>query len=118
MQQDFKEELHMCDTIAGELLISFYANGIIGEVGESLIGAIRGGLLSPVQYVDSLPQRVAQLGLLIRGGIDFQFHRLQVPVGEEAFHINFLQFRYQHLLFDAINAAILSGRNPQGYRHS
>jgi subtilisin family serine protease len=113
MQQDFKEELHMCDTIAGELLISFYANGIIGEVGESLIGAIRGGLLSPVQYVDSLPQRVAQLGLLIRGGIDFQFHRLQVPVGEEAFHINFLQFRYQHLLFDAINAAILSGRNPQ-----
>jgi hypothetical protein len=94
----------MNDTIAGELLISFYAGGDVGGLGEALLREINLGQVGGVRYLEDLRTPVAQLGLPIRS-LDFEFHKLGVPIGQETFYINYLQLTYQRILVEALNRA-------------
>lgn len=89
----------MCDTIAGELLVCFHKTD---PAGAALMESIRQGRISHVRLIEDLDHRVTRAGLAMQDGIEFKFFRLQVPVGQEAFKIGYLQFSYKDAVLDAI----------------
>jgi subtilisin family serine protease len=93
----------MCDTIAGELLVSFHETDV---AAKTLIEDIRVGRIPHVRLIDDLRARFARMNLSMRRNMGFEFCRLGVPPGQEAFKINYLQFFYKH----AVLAALGSGR--------
>ncbi|QDV15597.1 Thermophilic serine proteinase precursor [Gimesia panareensis] len=89
----------MCDTIAGELLVSFHEND---AAADALIESIQLGKVSHVDIIDELGQRVTKSGLPMRRGIHFRFYLLRVPAGEEAYKVNYLQFHYKQEILRAL----------------
>lgn len=89
----------MCDIHAGELLLSFHQTD---PVGETLMGMIRGGEVSHVQWGESLEEKLAGLDLRVREDLQFRFFRVRVPEGEEHFKVNYLQFYYKALMAGAL----------------
>jgi subtilisin family serine protease len=90
----------MCDTIAGELLMCFHHTD---PAGASLREMIATNQVPHVRLVEDLGGRLARAGLPMRRGIDFLFYRLEVPVGQEDFKVNYLQFFYKAALFEALH---------------
>lgn len=95
----------MCDTIAGELLVCFHHSD---AAGHALIEKVRGSRIEHVEFVESLGDKLGSLGLKPRACIEFEFLRLRVPVGSEAFKINYLQFFYKHELLQALGNGTMS----------
>lgn len=89
----------MCDTIAGQLLVCF---DDADTAGHALIDDIRNGNIPHVSVLESLESRLARFHLKPRSSLGFRFFRLEVPPGEEAFKINYLQFFYKHAVLAAI----------------
>jgi subtilisin family serine protease len=89
----------MCDIHAGELLLSFHQTD---PVGEMLMGMIRGGEVSHVQWIESLEEKLEGLDLSVREDLQFRFVRVRVPEGEEQFKVNYLQFYYKALLIHSV----------------
>ena len=89
----------MCDTIAGELLMCFHQTD---PAGASLREMITMNQVPHVHLIEDLGGRLARAGLSMRRGIDFLFYRLEVPVGQEDFKVNYLQFFYKIAIFQAM----------------
>ena len=88
----------MCDTIAGELLLSFRNDD---PAAQDLIYRIREGQIDHVEFVDSLSEGLERDGFKVRK-TGFSFCRLRVPPADEHYKINYLQFFYQRALREAI----------------
>ena len=82
----------MCDTIAGELLLSFHKGD---PAGAALVDDIRLEKIPHVRIIEDLARRIGRIGLAIRDSIEFRFYRLSVPIGQEAYTINDLQLQYK-----------------------
>jgi hypothetical protein len=85
----------MCDTIAGELLVSFHKED---SAARSLINQILEQKIDHVRVIESLGQRLQQAEVPMRT-TPFEFYRLGVPPGDESYKIGYLQFYYKHALF-------------------
>ncbi|MEO8620863.1 MAG: S8 family serine peptidase [bacterium] len=86
----------MCDTVAGQLIISFAS---LDEAGHALIDDIKNEAIEHVSFRGSLRERFASLELKMPDDFPFEFHLVEVPAGTEAFKANYLQFFYkQHML--------------------
>jgi subtilisin family serine protease len=88
----------MCDKIAGELLLSFHKED---QAAYELIGRIEMQQVPHVEVIESLSGKLSALGLEPRADLEFEFFRLRVPVGEEEWKINYLQFFYKLEVFSA-----------------
>jgi len=88
----------MCDTIAGELLVSIHSDD---PAGRELITQIREQQIEHVSLIEDLPQRLNAEKLPMRK-MKLEFYRLGVPPGQEVFKINYLQFYYKHAVITAI----------------
>jgi subtilisin family serine protease len=87
----------MCDTVAGELLVSFHPED---PAARELINRILERQIDHVSVIEDLSQRLHHEELPLRK-LKLRFYRLGVPPGSESFKINFLQFFYKHALFKA-----------------
>jgi subtilisin family serine protease len=86
----------MCDTVAGQLIISFSSLDI---AGRALMEDIGNGSIEHVSFRDSLRDRFKSLELTMPDDFPFDFYLVDVPAGTEAFKVNYLQFFYkQHLM--------------------
>lgn len=88
----------MCDTIAGELLVSFRDED---PAGHNLLGRIMDNEIEHVTIVDNLSERLARSGMKIKH-TGFTVCRLRVPPGDESYKIGYLQAYYQHLVLRAV----------------
>jgi subtilisin family serine protease len=89
----------MCDYISGDLLICFPKVDLAAQL---LMEDIRGGLIEHVSRAESLEEKLAPLGLKPDEDIEFEFHRVKVPPGEEQWKITFLQFFYKRKLLEVL----------------
>ncbi len=89
----------MCEWIDGELIVSFPK---VDLAALSLIEDIRLGLVDGVSHVESLAEKLGNLGLQADPNIEFDFHRLRVPTGQELWKITYLQFFYKIKLVDVL----------------
>src|SRR4051794_30770452 len=94
----------MCDTVAGQLLLSMHRDD---PAGRLLIERIAEGEVSHVRLDDSLSGRLRRLGLQPREGLELEFFRLLVPEGDEIFKISYLQFFYKHALLEAFQRKLI-----------
>lgn len=83
----------MCDTVAGELILCFPK---IDLAGRNLVSLIRDGKIEHVEHVDTLENRLDKLELEPDPNLDFEFHLVRVPSGQEAWKTTYLQFFYKH----------------------
>jgi hypothetical protein len=95
----------MCDYIAGELILCFPK---VDTAAQQLMEDIRGGLIEHVSYLESLEQKLARLSLTPDDDLEFQFHRVAVPAGEEHWKVTYLQFFYKHKLLEALGTEQLT----------
>jgi subtilase family protein len=98
----------MCDTVAGELLVSFRGDD---TAGADLINQIRTEEISHITVLEDLRERIRSTELPMRD-IDLRFYRLAVTPGEEAYKIGYLQFFYKLALFKALSEHRLDGQSP------
>lgn len=82
----------MCDTVAGELILSFSKLDI---PAQNLVREIREGLIENVTHIESLEDRLRHLHLRPIEDLGFDFHRVRVPIGDEQWKITYLQFFYK-----------------------
>jgi subtilase family protein len=94
----------MCDTVAGELLLSMHRDD---PAGRLLMEQIAEGEISHVRLDDSLSGRLRRLDLRPREGLQLEFFRLLVPEGEEIFKISYLQFFYKHAMLQAFERKLI-----------
>jgi hypothetical protein len=94
----------MCETIPGELLLSFHRRDV---AAQGLVERLRGGAIEHVTFVDTLRDRLFQMGLH-QQQLELDFCRVRVPEGQEAFKINYLQFFYKHELLHALGSGQMS----------
>jgi subtilisin family serine protease len=85
----------MCDTIAGELLLSFHESD---AAGYALIEQIHSLEIPHVSVIAELKQHVADTAGSMRP-LQFNVYKLAVPEGEENYKVGYLQFFYKHALF-------------------
>jgi subtilisin family serine protease len=97
----------VCDTIPGELLISFHQADVAAKL---LMEQLQMRSISNVQVTEDLGTRLLQVGLKIRPNIEIEFHRLKVPEGEEDFSINHLQFHYKRAVINELDHGRLDRR--------
>jgi len=83
----------MCDTVAGQLIISFAS---LYDAGHALIEDIKKGAIEHVSFGESMRDRLAALELTLPDDFPFDFHLVEVPAGTEAYKTNYLQFFYKH----------------------
>ena len=88
----------MCDTIDGELLVSFHQDD---PAATDLMNQIREQRISHVTIIESLDQRLHQTELPMRE-TEYKFYRLGVPPGDEKYKIGYLQFFYKHAFVEAL----------------
>ena len=98
----------MCDTVAGEQLVSFREED---PAGADLINQIRNETISHITVLEDLEERIRRTELPMRK-IDFKFYRLGVTPGEEAYKIGYLQFFYKVALFKALSEQRLNWDSP------
>ena len=89
----------MCDTIAGELIMCFPR---IDMAARNLVSLLREKQIEHVEYLDSLENKLGKLDLETDPSLDFDFHLLRVPSGQESWKITYLQFFYKHELLKLI----------------
>jgi hypothetical protein len=90
----------MCDTISGELLVTFHKGD---AAAIQLLDDIRADKIPHVTVIESLDDRLERAHLRVRDTLEFRFYRLSVPKGEESWKINYLQFFYKMSLLDALH---------------
>lgn len=88
-----------CDYISGELILCFPK---VDLAARRLIEDIGRGDIEHVSHIESLEQKLARLGLKQDGDIEFEFHRVGVPVGEEQWKITYLQFFYKQKFLEVL----------------
>lgn len=98
----------MCDYTSGELLICFPK---VDVAAQRLMEDIRKGRIGHVSYEESLEEKLARIGLSPDEDIEFDFHRVKVPPGEEQWKITYLQFFYKHRLIEVL----ASGRGTKEF---
>ncbi len=64
------------------------------------VNMIQEGQIFHVSYVESMEERLHRLDLLPDPRLGFEFHLVKVPVGEEEWKIDYLQFYYRRILID------------------
>ena len=89
----------MCEWINGELIISFPK---ADRAASSLIEEIRHGYIDRVSYIESLVDKLRNLGLMADPSLEFEFHRVAVPPGQELWKSTYLQFFYKQKLADVL----------------
>jgi subtilisin family serine protease len=89
----------MCDYISGDLIICFPK---VDVAARRLMEDIRRGSIEHVSHEESLEQKLAKLGLSQDEDIEFEFHRVTVPPGEEQWKITYLQFFYKHKFIEVL----------------
>jgi Subtilase family len=89
------------DFICGELLLCFPK---IDPAAQQLVKDIIDGKIEHVSHIESLEQKLARLNLRPDEDLEFDFHRLSVPVGEELWKVTYLQFFYKINLIHALGA--------------
>lgn len=89
----------MCDTVAGELIVSFPR---IDMAARRLVSLLQERQIEHVEYVESLERRVARLDLKVDSNLEFDFHLLRVPLGQESWKTTYLQFFYKRELLKFI----------------
>jgi hypothetical protein len=70
-------------------------------VGTTVIQMIRDHQIEGVSYRESLGDKQHRAGLLPDSSLEFDFHLIEVPAGEEIWKIDYLQFFYKAELFKA-----------------
>jgi hypothetical protein len=89
----------MCDTVAGELILCFHRMDV---AALSLVSQLREMKIEHVEYADSLENKLATLGLNPDPELDFEFHLVRVPSGQESWKTTYLHFFYKHEMLKAI----------------
>jgi Subtilase family len=89
----------MCDTVAGELILCFSRMDV---AAQSLVSLLREGKVEHVKYADSLENKLGTLDLKPDPELDFEFHLVRVPSGQESWKTTHLQFFYKHEMLKAI----------------
>ena len=89
----------MCDTVAGELLLCFPKADV---AALNLISLIRARKIEHVEHIDSLESRLGKLKLEPDSDLDFEYHLVRVPCGEESWKTTYLQFFYKHEMLRVI----------------
>jgi hypothetical protein len=105
----------MCDYTSGELLICFPK---VDVAARRLMEDIRKGLIEHVSYEESLEEKLARIGLSPDENIEFDFHRVRVPPGEEQWKITYLQFFYKHQLIKVLASGQAAEDFLNGLRRS
>lgn len=82
----------MCDTVAGELILCFPR---IDAAAHNLVSLIRDRKIEQVEHVDSVENRLGNLKLEPDSNLDFEFHLVRVPSGQESWKTAYLQFFYK-----------------------
>jgi subtilisin family serine protease len=88
----------MCDTVAGQLIISFAK---VDSAAHQLIEDIRKETIGHVSYIESLDDRLHSLDLELPEEFPFEFHLVAVPAGSEVWKANYLQFFYRIKLLNS-----------------
>lgn len=89
----------MCDTVAGELILSFPR---IDMAARRLVSLLQERQIEHVEYIESLENRVARLELKVDADLEFDFHLIRVPLGQESWKTTYLQFFYKRELLNFI----------------
>jgi hypothetical protein len=89
----------MCDYISGELILCFPK---VDPAAQQLIEDIRRDRIEHVTHLESLAGKMARLGLRPDEEMEFDFHRVRVPIGEEHWKITYLQFFYKIKLLELL----------------
>lgn len=89
----------MCDTVAGELILSFPR---IDMAARRLLSLLQERQIEHVEYVESLDNRVERLHLKADPNLEFDFHLVRVPSGQESWKTTHLQFFYKRELLNFI----------------
>lgn len=89
----------MCDTVAGELIVSFPTRD---PAAASLIRDIRERQIDDVRYVGGLRERLDKLELKLDADFPFDYHLVEVPAGSESWKSNYLQFFYKNKLLELL----------------
>ncbi len=91
----------MCDTIPGEVLVSFHRTDSAAAV---LMERIQINRIPGVSVIENLEDRLASLHLRMRSDTtDFRFFRLEVEPHQEDYFMNHLQFIYRTTVLEAID---------------
>src|SRR5438105_3483357 len=105
----------MCDYVSGELVLSFAKTDV---AAERLISDIRQGRIEHVDYLEDLDEKLWQLELKADEDLDFKFHRVRVPSGEEQWKITYLQFFYKRHALEIIGSGKADEAFFQSFKRS
>jgi subtilisin family serine protease len=89
----------MCDTVAGELILCLPTHD---PAARSVVALIKDRAIEHVEYAGSLEQKLHSLDLKLHGDLEFEFHLVRVPSGQEAWKTTYLQFHYKRELLNAL----------------
>jgi subtilisin family serine protease len=96
----------MCDINSGQLIVWFPR---ADTAGHRVINQILEHQIEHVTYLQSLDGRLEKLGLKPDPNFPLELHLLGVPVGDEDWKANYLQFFYKHALIHEL----VSGRGKE-----
>ena len=85
----------MCQIFEGQLIVSFPK---VDPAAQRVVNQIREHQIEHVSHIESMEQKLESLNLRPEPDIEFDFHLIGVPVGQENWKANFLQFFYKHAL--------------------
>lgn len=91
----------MCDYVSGELVLCFPRADL---AAMNLVNDIREGLIEHVEHVEDLEQKLRKMELKPDEDLNFEFHRVRVPEGEEHWKVTFLHFFYKHKLLEILGS--------------
>lgn len=89
-----------CNTRAGELIIS-HAHADAAAI--DLMKLIREGRIEHVKYGESMEERLNGWEVKVEetfASFPYQLYRISVPIGQESWKANYLQFQYRQLLIE------------------
>lgn len=89
----------MCEWVAGQLIVSFPRSD---DVGRRLVRIIRENDIPDITHIEDLETRLARVGLTLDPHLDYEYHLLGVPVGEELWSVTYLHHLYRRELLDHI----------------
>lgn len=87
----------MCDVVAGELILCFSRTD---EAAHNVVSLLRERKIEHVEYGESLANKLKNLGLILGDDLQFEFHLVKVPAGQESWKTTYLQFFYKQALMN------------------
>jgi subtilisin family serine protease len=97
------DETVFCDAKAGELIFSHHIENVIADDFINQIREFSFYRENHVEIIESMEQKLTEIGLERETRIPLRLSRLRIPFGQEIFKINWLFQRYNELCLERLN---------------